>query len=70
LFDSIIDEDFFIFILNGFEDVLNVLADFVDSMNGLPGILTLVASIMTRVFSNQIAESINNIAFGVKSLTG
>jgi hypothetical protein len=39
-------------------------------MNGLPGILTLVASIMTRVFSNQIAESINNIAFGVKSLTG
>ena len=70
LFDSIIDEDFFIFILYGFDDVLNVLADFVDSMNGLPGILTLVASIMTRIFSNQIAESINNIAFGVKSLTG
>jgi hypothetical protein len=55
LFDSVLDENFFIDLLNGFEKVISITADFVDSLNGLPGILTLIASIMTRVFSSQIA---------------
>ena len=70
LFDSILDENFFIDLLNGFEKVISITADFVDSLNGLPGVLTLIASIMTRVFSSQIAQSINNIAFSVESLMG
>ena len=70
LFDSVLDENFFIDLLNGFEKVISITADFVDSLNGLPGVLTLIASIMTRVFSSQIAQSINNIAFSVESLMG
>ncbi len=70
LFDSIIDEEFFITILNGFEDLLSGVANFTDAINGLPGILSLLGAVMTRVFSKQITESVNNLAFTVESLTG
>jgi hypothetical protein len=70
LFDSIINEEFFITILNGFEDLLSGVANFTDAINGLPGILSLLGVIMSRVFSKQITESVNNLAFTIESLTG
>ena len=70
LFDSIIDEEFFITILDGFEDLLSGVANFTDAINGLPGILSLLGVVMSRVFSKQITESVNNLAFTVESLTG
>lgn len=70
IYDSILDEKFFIGMLDGFETVLSGVGNLIDSLGGLPGILSAVGVIMTRVFSKQIAQSINNIAFGVESLSG
>ena len=70
IYDSILDPDFFITLLNGFEKLLSVIANFSDSLNGLPGVLSLLGTILTKVFSEQLANSINRIAFNVKSLTG
>ena len=70
LYDSLINEEFFISLLNGFEKVISGIANFTDALGGLPGILSMVAAIMTRAFSTQIARAIDDMAFSVKSLTG
>lgn len=70
IYDSILNPDFFITLLDGFEKLLSGIANFSDALNGLPGILTLLGSIVTKVFSEQLANSINRIAFNVKSLVG
>ena len=70
IYDSIFDEKVFITIADGFTSVLVVVEKLVDSMGGLPGVLGLVGTIMTRVFSSQIATSIDNMAFNVRSMLG
>ncbi len=70
LYDSLIDEKFFIGIANGFEKIISGIANFTDSVNGLPGILTLIASVMTRAFGKDIAKSIDNLKFNILSMTG
>ena len=70
MFDSLINPDFFKSFLDGFETIISGVARFVDALNGLPGILTLVASLMTRVFGDQIAKSIDNLKFGLDSFAG
>ena len=70
VYDSILDPEFFITLLNGFEKLLSGVSTFTDALNGLPGILSVFGAIITKVFGDQLANSINRIAFNVKSLTG
>jgi hypothetical protein len=46
-----LDDDFFIDFLDGLEKFLNGFDKFIDAMGGLPGILSLVSSLMLRIFS-------------------
>jgi hypothetical protein len=70
LFDSLINDEFFIDLTNSLEKVITLFGEFVDSVGGLPGILSIVASLMTRIFSKQLATSIDNMVYGFNSLTG
>ena len=70
IYDSILDDDFFITILNGFEKLLTGVGEFTDSLNGLPGILSVLGVIVTKVFNSQLAASVERIAFNIRSLTG
>lgn len=70
IYDSILDEKAFITILNLFEDLLNLTGSFVDSLNGLPGILSLIGVLFTKIFNKQLTQSIDNIVYGFNSLSG
>ena len=70
IYDSILDDKFFITILNGFEKLLTGVGEFTDSLNGLPGVLSVLGVIVTKVFSNQLAASVERIAFNIRSLSG
>lgn len=70
IFQDLIDDDFFIALLDGFEKVLSLLDQFIDSIGGLPGVLSLVSGLMLKIFGNQAAESIRNISYGLKSFLG
>ena len=70
LFDSILDDDFFIDLLNGFEKAIGLAANLVDSLGGLPGVLSVVAALMTKIFSKQLETTIDNMIYGINSLTG
>ena len=51
LFDSILDEKFFIAIANSLEKVIDLSARFVDSLGGLPGVLATIGTLVTKIFS-------------------
>lgn len=70
IYDSILDDDFFITILNGFEKLLTGVGEFTDSLNGLPGILSVLGVIVTKVFNSQLSASVERIAFNIRSLSG
>ena len=70
IYDSILDDKFFITVLNGFEKLLTGVGDFSDALNGLPGVLSVLSVIITKVFNNQLADSIDRIAFNLRSLSG
>lgn len=70
IYDSILDSDFFIELLNGFEKVLSMIAHFTDSIGGLKGVFAGLGVIITKVFSTQLAESVERLAFNLRSVTG
>ena len=70
LYDSILDDDFFITLLNGFEKAISLVTNLVDSLGGLPGILSVVATLVTKIFSKQLETSIDNMVYGFNSLSG
>jgi hypothetical protein len=51
IYQTLIDDEFFIDLTNALEKVLVGVKKLMDSMGGLPGVLTLVGSIATNVFS-------------------
>ena len=70
IYDSILDPDFFITFLNLLEDVLSGVANLTDALGGLPGVLSLLGVIGTKVFSEQLAGAVERMAFNIKSLMG
>ena len=70
IYDSILDEKFFIGLLNGFDDALNIVADLTDSLNGLPGVLSMIGVVLTKVFTPQLTQIVDNMIYGLNSLTG
>ncbi len=65
VYSSLLDEDFFIDVLNGLEKVLNYVDSVIDSLGGLKGVLATVSVVMTKVFSAQMAEGLRNMAHNI-----
>ena len=58
LYDKLINDEFFIDLLNITEKLINGFSDLIDTMGGVPGLLTTIGFILTKVFSNQISAGI------------
>ena len=70
IFQNLIDDDFFINLLDGFEKLLSMLDQFIDAIGGLPGVLSLVSSLMLRIFSTQAKQGLENLGYNLKSILG
>ena len=46
--------------LNGIEKVLSGVDKLIDSLGGLPGILSAVGIVITSVFNNQLVNALQN----------
>lgn len=69
IYDSLVDDEAFIDILNTIEKIITYFDNLIDTVGGLSGVLTTLGAILTRVFSAQIAKSISNIAYSLKMMT-
>ena len=62
VYDSIINPDLFISIDNILTPFLGGVADVVDGLGGLRGILSVTGILMNRVFGDKIAQSMRDMA--------
>lgn len=66
VYDKLINDEFFIDLLEGLEKFLNGFDKFIDAVGGLPGILSIVSSLMFKAFGSQIAESVRNFTYNLR----
>ena len=70
IYATLMDEDFFIGLNDGLTVVIGGIGDFIDSIGGVKGVLLLLSTIITRVFSNEISTGINNAIQNMRVFSG
>jgi hypothetical protein len=70
VYDSLINDDFFISLDNGLTVVLNRVSDVIDGMGGLSGVLATVSTLMFSIYGDKISNSIRAITENIGLMTG
>lgn len=69
IYQDLLDDKFFIKLLNWLEKTLSFLDKFIDNIGGLKGVLLVLGNVLTSVFSTQIQTSINNMVSSIAMMT-
>ena len=69
IYNDLLDDKFFIKILNNIEKILLFVDNLIDGLGGLKGVLLTVGSILTKVFSQQMSQSLKDMAYNLKMST-
>ena len=69
IYKNLVNDKAFISILNGFEKVLSGVDLLIKSLGGLKGVIFTLGAIATKVFHNQIAQSLTDLSYNLKSMT-
>lgn len=70
IYDSLVKDEFWIGLTNGFADALKSIELFTDSIGGLKGVLALATIAMNKLVGPKIAQSIRDVAYNIGVLTG
>lgn len=70
IYDSLIKDEFWIDLTNGFADGLKSVELFADSIGGLKGVLALATIAMNKLVGPKVAQSIRDVAYNIGILTG
>ena len=69
VYQSLLKDEFFIDVLNSIEKIISFIDDLIDNLGGLKGVLTAIGAIVTKVFSNQLAQGLTNLSYNIKMRT-
>ena len=69
IYDSILNDKFFISVNNGFAEFLTGIENIIDGLGGMDGVLLLLGTTITKVFNKQISQGIKDLAYNFKMLT-
>ena len=69
IYDSLIDDEFFIDLLNNVEKLLGFINNLIEGLGGLKGVLFALGSVVTKVFSQQLSQGLTNLAYNLKMST-
>lgn len=70
IYDSLVKDEFWIGLTNGFADGLKSVELFTDSVGGLKGVLALATIAMNKLVGPKVAQSIRDVAYNIGILTG
>lgn len=70
IYDSLINPDFYIEVDKVISPILSGTADVVDAMGGMQGVLSVLALLMNKVYGQQIAQSMRDMATSLGFMTG
>ena len=60
IYQDLIDEKFFTGVLNNIEKIINGVDHLIDSLGGLPGVLSTIGALITTAFGPQLTSSLQN----------
>ena len=69
IYQTLLDDNAFIEILNVIEDLITEVGDFLDVIGGLKGFLLTMAPVMMKVFGPDISSSIDRITYNIQLST-
>ena len=69
IYQSLLDDDFFISLTNGFANVLNGIDAFIDGAGGIKTVLIGIASIITTTFAHKIPDVLDNFVYNLEFMT-
>ena len=70
IYEKLLDDDFFINLLNTVEKLITGFDKFLDRIGGLEGLLTSLGAILTTMFQKQIVGGLHNAVGGIKDFFG
>lgn len=65
IYDSLINPDFFIGVDNVFTPILTGVADVIDGLGGMSGVLSGIVLLVNKIYGNKIAQSMRDMAASV-----
>lgn len=69
IYKNLIDEDFFIGLLDNVAGIIDFVDELINSLGGLSGVLSTVSVILMRTFSDQLSQKIRDMAYNLKMST-
>jgi hypothetical protein len=66
IYDKLLDEQFFIGVNKILEGTLSHVGNLIDGLGGLPGVLSIVSSLMLKAFGKDIVNSMERMAYNIK----
>lgn len=70
IYSQLLNDKFFIQLLNGFEGFLGVLSNVIDGLGGVKGILLLISSIFMQQYAKEMPVFLDKMITNVRILTG
>lgn len=70
IYQNLIDDEFFITLLNGFEKVIETIGGVVQGLGGMQGVITLVGSLFLTQFAQKMPEALSNLRQNFMVFTG
>ena len=69
LWDNLINSDGFIAALDGISGIINLFDNIISGVGGAGGALLTFGGVLTKVFSRQITEGIQNVGYSISMMT-
>ena len=69
IYSQLLKDDAFITMTDGLKNVLEFVADLINGLGGLKGVLFTIGTIVTKVFQQEMAQGLRNAAISIKQLT-
>ena len=66
IYNQLLNDKFFIELNNGFAGFLNIVSDTIDSLGGLPGVLSVASTLMFKMFGKDMAKAIDDWGYNIK----
>ena len=66
IYDDLLDDEFFVRLLNGFSTVIDALHDVIESFDGLKGIIPFIGTMLLNMFGKDLSGAIDNFAYNFK----